>query len=325
MLGSGYTPANKKEEGKIVVNITNNYTNSFNKDSNNTTTNTSTDSSTGKVVNTTTTNTNSNNDSSTNKDASTNKRTTTSTKKSIDTKSTKTDNSGSNNNNNSSTSADLKKSEDEKKFSNGKTVQEMFVFLESKGPQSDRSDAGKPPKEDSLTKAMDRDRKTLPAQQGAKKATTKAINTGKAVLKPVSRAKQWINNVVNSVINRDEDQVKVEMFDNPSYRSAVLKAARLAVKLGMTGVLTALNPYLGIGYVGVQGLKAIDRKRLRDEMGDELMAELEVTDQKIRDLSGQTSPEALKQKYELMRIRQKLINQIPRTKRSFVKRPGDIA
>ena len=325
MLGSGYTPANKKEEGKIVVNITNNYTNSFNKDSNNTTTNTSTDSSTGKVVNTTTTNTNSNNDSSTNKDASTNKRTTTSTKKSVDTKSTKTDNSGSNNNNNSSTSADLKKSEDEKKFSNGKTVQEMFVFLESKGPQSDRSDAGKPPKEDSLTKAMDRDRKTLPAQQGAKKATTKAINTGKAVLKPVSRAKQWINNVVNSVINRDEDQVKAEMFDNPSYRSAVLKAARLATKLGMTGVLTALNPYLGVGYVGVQGLKAIDRKRLRDEMGDELMAELEVTDQKIRDLSGQTSPEALKQKYELMRIRQKLINQIPRTKRSFVKRPGDIA
>lgn len=316
MLGSGYTPATKSEEARTVINITNNYTNSFNKDSNNTTT--STDSSTGKVINTTTTNTNSNNDSSNNKDASHNKRTTTST-------SNKTDASGSNNNNNSSTSADLKDSKNEKKFSNGKTVQEMFMFLESKEPQSGRSDAGKPPKEDSLTKAMDRDRKLLPKQQGAKKATTKVLNTGKAVLKPVSRTKQWINNVVNSVIKRDEDQVKAEMFDNPSYRSAVLKAARLATKLGLTGVLTALNPYLGVAYVGVQGLKLADRKRLREEMGEELMTELEVTEQKIRDLSGHTSPEALKQKYELMRTRQKLIDKIPQTKRSHIKRPSDVA
>lgn len=316
MLGSGYTPQTKSEEARTVINITNNYTNSFNKDSNNTTT--STDSSTGKVINTTTTNTNSNNDSSNNKDASHNKRTTTST-------SNKTDKSGSNNNNNSSTSADLKDSKNEKKFSNGKTVQEMFMFLESKEPQSGRSDAGKPPKEDSLTKAMDRDRKLLPKQQGAKKATTKVLNTGKAVLKPVSRTKQWINNVVNSVIKRDEDQVKAEMFDNPSYRSAVLKAARLATKLGLTGVLTALNPYLGVAYVGVQGLKLADRKRLREEMGEELMTELEVTEQKIRDLSGHTSPEALKQKYELMRTRQKLIDKIPQTKRSHIKRPSDVA
>ena len=316
MLGSGYTPANKKEEAKTVINITNNYTNSFNKDSYNTST--TTDSSTGKVTNTTTTNTNSHNDSSSNKDSSNNKRTTSSN-------SVKTDKSGSNNNNNSSTSAELKESKKSETFSNGKTVQEMFAFLESAAPQSDRSDAGKPPKEDSLTKAMDRDRKTLPAQQGAKKATTKVLNTGKAVLKPVSRTKQWINNVVNSVIKRDEDQVKAEMFDNPSYRSAVLKAARLATKLGMTGVLTALSPYLGVGYVGVQGLKAMDKHRLKDEMANELMTELEITDQKIRDLSNSNSPEALKQKYELMRIRQKLIEKIPQTKRSLIKHPSDMA
>ena len=60
-------------------------------------------------------------------------------------------------------------------------------------------------------------------------------------------------------------------------------------------------------------------------MGEELMTELEVTEQKIRDLSGQTSPEALKQKYELMRIRQKLIDKIPQTKRSHIKRPSDVA
>ena len=130
---------------------------------------------------------------------------------------------------------------------------------------------------------------------------------------------------MNSVIKRDEDQVKAEMFDNPSYRSAVLKAARLATKLGMTGVLTALSPYLGVGYVGVQGLKAMDKHRLKDEMANELMTELEITDQKIRDLSNSNSPEALKQKYELMRIRQKLIEKIPQTKRSLIKHPSDLA
>ncbi len=320
MLGSGYDgPANKKDEGKIVVNITNNYTNSFNKDSNNT--NTTTDSSTGKVTNTT--NTNSHNDSSSNKDASSNKRTNSSNKKTSSSKSTKTDNSGSNNNNNSSTSADTDSKE--KTFSNGKTVQEMFMFLESKEPSSDRSDAGKPPKEDLLTKAMDRDRKTLPKQQEAKKSTTKAINTGKAVLKPISRTKQWLTNIVDSVIKRDEDAVKAEMLDNPSYRSAVYKAARIATKLGLTGILYALNPYLGVGYAGVQGLKAIDKHRLKKEVGQELMTELEITEQKIKDLSGINTPEAMKQKYELMRIREKLINKIPATHKSFIKRPSEIA
>ena len=93
----------------------------------------------------------------------------------------------------------------------------------------------------------------------------------------------------------------------------------------MTGVLTALSPYLGVGYVGVQGLKAMDKHRLKDEMANELMTELEITDQKIRDLSNSNSPEALKQKYELMRIRQKLIEKIPQTKRSLIKHPSDMA
>ena len=322
MLGSGYTPANKKEEGKIVVNITNNYTNSFNKDSNNTTT--KDDHSTGKVINTTTTNTNSNNDSSSNKDASTNKRTNTSNKRVSSSKSTKTDNSGSNNNNNSSTSADTKDSKDQK-LSNGKTIQEMFMFLESKEPSSVRSDAGKPPKEDLLTKAMDHDRETLPKQEKAKKAVNKSLNTGKAVLKPISRTKQWLTDVVDSVIKRDEDQVKAEMLDNKSYRSAVFKAARLATKLGLTGVLYALNPYLGVGYAGVQGLKAVDKHRLQKEVGDELLTEIDILDQKIKDLSGYNTPEALKQKYEFMRMRKDLIKRVPATQRSFIKRPSEIA
>ena len=115
------------------------------------------------------------------------------------------------------------------------------------------------------------------------------------------------------------------MLDNPSYRSSVYKAARIATKLGLTGVLYALNPYLGVGYAGVQGLKAIDKQRLKKEVGQELLTELEITEQKIKDLSGINTPEAMKQKYELMRIREKLINKIPSTHKSFIKRPSEIA
>jgi hypothetical protein len=199
------------------------------------------------------------------------------------------------------------------------------MFLESKEPSSVRSDAGKPPKEDLLTKAMDHDRETLPKQQKAKKAVNKSLNTGKAVLKPISRTKQWLTDVVDSVIKRDEDQVKAEMLDNKSYRSAVFKAARLATKLGLTGVLYALNPYLGVGYAGVQGLKAVDKHRLQKEVGDQLLTEIDILDQKIKDLSGYNNPEALKQKYEFMRMRQDLIKRVPATQKSFIKRPSEIA
>jgi hypothetical protein len=327
MIGAGFenNPNKDKAEGKIVVNVTNNYTNSFNRDSNNTTTNTTTndDHSTGKTTNTS--NTNSNNKSNSDNDNSHDNQTDSSSNKSVkktDVKKSKTDNSdrshststkGSNNNNNSNDSADLKDSptfkDGEQKLSSGKTVQEMFMFLESEEPQSTGNTATRP-KEDLLTKAMDHDRKTLATQQKAKHGVQKIANTGKAVLKPVTRTKQWLTKVVDSLIKRDEDKVKAALIENRSYRSAVYKASRLAIKLGLISVAFSIQPYLGLTVAGIEGLKLADRNRLKKEVQQEMESELEVIDEKIKDLNSMNTPEARKEKYELMRMKKKIEEQM---------------
>jgi hypothetical protein len=327
MIGAGFenNPNKDKAEGKIVVNVTNNYTNSFNRDSNNTTTNTTTndDHSTGKTTNTT--NSNSNNKSNSDNDNSHDNQTDSSSNKSVkktDVKKSKTDNSdrshststkGSNNNNNSNDSADLKDSptfkDGEQKLSSGKTVQEMFMFLESEEPQSTGNTATRP-KEDLLTKAMDHDRKTLATQQKAKHGVQKIANTGKAVLKPVTRTKQWLTKVVDSLIKRDEDKVKAALIENRSYRSAVYKASRLAIKLGLISVAFSIQPYLGLTVAGIEGLKLADRNRLKKEVQQEMESELEVIDEKIKDLNSMNTPEARKEKYELMRMKKKIEEQM---------------
>lgn len=329
MLGSGFenNPNKESVEGKIVVNVTNNYNNSFNRDSNNTTTNTTTndDHSTGKTTNTT--NTNSNNKSNSDNDNSHHNQTDSSSNKSIKKsnstkKNSKTDNSdhskstqtkGSNNNNNSNASVDTKDSptfkDGEQKLSSGKTVQEMFMFLESKEPQSSGNTAT-PPKESTLTKAMDRDKDLLVAQQKAKKGTQTVVNTGKAVMKPVTRTKQWLTKVVNSLIKRDEDKVKAALIENRSYRSAVFKASRLAIKLGLVSVAFSIQPYLGLTIAGIEGLRLADRSRLKKEVQREMEAELEVIDEKIKDLESINTVEARKEKYEYMRMKKKVEQQL---------------
>lgn len=323
MIGAGFenNPNKDKAEGKVVVNITNNYTNSFNRDSNNTTTNTTTndDHSTGKTTNTT--NTNSNNKSNSDNDNSHDNQTDSSSNKSIkkstvtkkksdnSDRSTSTSTKGSNNNNNSNDSVDTKDSptvkDGQQKLSSGKTVQEMFMFLESKEPQSSEFNAT-PPRDDLLTKAMDRDRKMLPKQQKAKHGVQKVANTGKAVLKPVTRIKQWLTKVLDSLIKRDEDNVKSELLENKSYRSAVFKASRLALKLGLVSVAFSIQPYLGLTVAGVEGLRMADRNRLKKELQRELESEIDVVEAKIRDLESIGTPEARKQKYEYMRLKKQL-------------------
>lgn len=195
------------------------------------------------------------------------------------------------------------------------------MFLESKEPQSNGNNAGNPPKEDLLTKAMDKDRETLAKQQGAKKGLTKALNTGEAVLKPVTRTKQWLTKFVDSMIKRDENKVKAEIIENDSYRSSVYKAARLALKLGMTGLFFSIQPYLGATYVAVQGLKAYDKQRLKKEVQQEMEAELEVINEKIEDLSRSDRPEDLKKKYEYMRMKKKVEQQILKAPGSTIRHP----
>ena len=364
MLGKGYDGPIEKDGSKpgrhVVYNIT--YNNSFNKDSNNTRTDTHTNTNTTtnndnsqnkheEIDNTQNMHnsnnmTNSQNDSSHNKDESRDKRiekrndshntsTTTNThssdshntsnvNKTSTTNSHNTDSRGTNNYNNSNTSSDTVASKDDNKLSNGLTVNEMFTILESIEPLSEAAGA-KPPKEDSLTKAMDRDRRLLSTQQEAKKKVQKGINTTRAALKPVSRAKQWMTNIVDSLIKRDEDEVKAQIVESPSYRTALYKASRLALKLGLVGVAWTVSGYLAAAVAGIEVLKAIDKDRLKKEVQGEMITEIKILDDKIDRLEEVGTPEALKKKYEYMRMRNKMVNMAATARRTGITNPNSIA
>ncbi len=290
MLGSGFEDSEAGQEaakkGTTVINITNNYTNSFNTNSNNTTD----DHSTGKTI----TNTNITNGP----------------------------NKGSNNNNNSDSSVDTKDSK--KRLSSGKTIEEMFAFLDSKEPQSVVTEASDVPKETLLTKAYDRDKNKLAKQQANKKKVQTVTGTTKAVFKPTLRLKNWLQGMVDSLINRDEDKVKSELLDNPSYRSAVYKAMRLALRAGLIGVAFSIQPWLGAGLLGVNVARTADKYgRIRTEVRRELETELKIIDKKIADLDGRYGDDgATEQKYKLMRLRsdiEKKILQLGGSKTAFGK------
>ena len=327
VLGSGYQGEISKQggEGKVVYNITYNYNNSYNTSNSNNTSNSH---------NTTQTNShNTTNDSSSNKQVTSNSNN--STSKKVVTNShnvSPTRHRGSNNNNNSTVLSDTKDSnatDTSKKdtFSTGKSIQEVFAFLESEEPLSDTMNA-KPPKEDLLTKAMDNDRKTLSKQQSLKKGLQKIGNTARAVVKPIGRTKQWLTNMVNSLIKRDEDKVKASLIENPSYRSAVFKAGRIALKLGLFATFAYIEPWLGVIYAGAEGLKLADRNRLRKEVQDEFATELKIMDEKIEQAKhelayGNNDPKKKQELYKLMRQRDKMQQMAPQSMKSYIKRAAD--
>lgn len=331
VLGSGFeeNPEKDKHDGKTVINITNNYTNSFNRDSYNS--NSHDDHSSGKTETITNTNTNSNNDSSHGKniDSSRNKSSTSKVDRSTNMTNEKSSNSKYKSNVSTDTyDSAISKKDGEQKLSSGLSVQEMFIFLESKEPPSSKNNAGNLPKDDLLTTAMDNDRKTLSKQQGAKRAVQKIANTGSALLKPITRTRQWLTKVTDSLIKRDEDRVKAEIIESPNYRTSLYKAMRLALKLGLTGVAFTISGYLGATYIAIQGLKIADKHRLRKEVQEECLTELSIIDEKISDLKNKyhydNDPNAKKQLYELMRLRSKMQHMIPDSMRQTIKHPNSM-
>lgn len=326
VLGVGYNnnPNKNNQDGRIVYNIT--YNNSFNKNSNNTNTNSHNDSSTGKTITTTNTNTvsNSNNDSSQNKSIR-NSNGRNHPNNNIP------NNKASNNNNNSRNPSDTKDTKDDvmlnegyQMFSSGYTINDVFTFLESEEPQSGGKNAGKPPKGDLLTDAMDRDREKLAKQQKAKQKVQKGINLGKALLKPAARTKKWLTDMVNTLVKNDEDRVKAEIIENPSYRTALYKAMRLGLKLGLTTVCFTINAYLGAAYLVIQGSKIADRERLKKEVHSEFMTEIKILDDKIQRASEDDTPESRKAVWKMMRLKEKMMNIVTDTTKTTFKHPKNV-
>lgn len=298
ILGSEYKPEENKSDGKVVYNITINNNNSYNRH----------DLSSGKS----------------------------SVVKHINSHNTIGDKDNTNNNSNNRVSSfDTKDSDNEEEtLSSGMSLQEMFTFLESKEPLSNESPSvtNKAPKETLLTKSLDKDMEKLPKHQKMKKGFQSATNTTKAVLKPISRTKQWLTNQVDSLIQRDEDRVKAEIVESPSYRSSLYKAARLALKLGLTGLAFTINGYLGAAVLGVEALKAADKPRLKQEALEEYSTEIKIIDAKIekaKSLMSYSSPErkqaAEEELYALMRTRDKLVKEATRLTKHKVWTPKDVA
>lgn len=288
----------KKEGSHIVYNVTNNYnySNSFNK-----TSSTSNDFSTGK----TTTYDSSVHSHAQKTDLSSNDNSVKSSKdESV--KSIKNDSNDSNNKYNSTDSSNTKESKKVQEFSTGYTVQDLFAFLESEEPLFEADAAIKQPKEDSLTKAMDRDRKKLPKQQAAKKAVDETIATTKAIKQPIVRTKHWLLGIVDSLVRRREDKVKADLIQSPSYRTAVFRAGRIALKAGLVGVAFTINMYLGMAYVALLGSNAYDKQRLRKEVEHEFAVEMRILDDKIRLADQENTPEARRAKWQMMRLRGKM-------------------
>ena len=282
----------KKEGTHIVYNVTNNYnySNSFNKTSSN-------DLSTGKTID---------NSIHTHKhDLSSNDNSIKSTKdESV--KAIKSNDGESNNKYNSTGSSNTKEIKRVKEFSTGFSIDEVFAFLESEEPLLEASGATKPKREDSLTKAMDLDRKSLPKQQAAKKAADDVVATTKAVTKPVVRTKHWLLGIVDSLVKRREDKVKADLIQSPSYRTAVFRAGRIALKAGLLGVAFTVNMYLGIAYAALLASNAYDKQRLRKEVEAEFAVEMRILDDKIRLADQENTPEARKAKWQMMRLRGKM-------------------
>lgn len=237
-------------------------------------------------------------------------------------------NTPSNSNNNGTPSATNTssnvKSEDTKNedstFSTGKTIQEVFSFLYNEEPLFVKEDANtnNRPKPDLLTTAMDVDRKSLAKQQEAKKQLNAGVSIGKAVVRPFDRAKTWLTRFVDNLIKQDDDKVKEELLDSPSYRSSVFKASRMAMKLGAVAIAYALNPYMGFMATVALGKREYDANtRLRKEVQEEFVTEIEILNDRIEKLDHKASyartPEqkkaALQEKYRLMRLRVKMQNQ----------------
>ena len=153
---------------------------------------------------------------------------------------------------------------------------------------------------------MDRDRESLPKQQAAKQTVDKAVGTAKAATKPVVRTKQWLLGVVDSLVKRKEDKVKAEIIENPSYRTALFKACRLALKIGLTGVAFTINGYLGGAYLLAQASNAYDKQRLRKEVEHEFGVEMRILEDKIRLADEENTPESRKAKWQMMRLHGKM-------------------
>ena len=312
MLGSGYEDEHENDsshkDAKIVYNITNNYSNSFNRSN--------TDNSTGKTINKANIKNSDRDNHKHDRDKNNSNANNSNNSRRVNSEDTKVNNSSS----------------EEERMSNGYTFEQLMMVLEAEEPLSNEipdANIGKPPKPDIMTRAMDVDRKTLPLQQKAKRSVQKVINTKDAVVKPIGKTKKWLTDLIDSLIKRDEDKVKAEIIENPSYRTSLYKAMRVAVKMGLVTTAFTISGYLGAAVATAEVAKIADKQRLKKEVQNEFGAELSILEDKIRmadhdAMYGDNKTESRKAKWQMMRLRSKMQQIAVATPSSKIKHPSSV-
>jgi hypothetical protein len=255
-------------------------------------------------------------------------------------------NNGSNNNNNDTSFPNTKDVINQAQpnsatFSTGKSVQEVFDLLRSKEPllveegvkQTAGSlvnsvgvdtgvlpDTNPEPKEDLLTKAQNFDMKMLSKQEIARKAANKAVQTGRAIKQPLERTKEWVQNFVDDLLQRNEDETKAKMLEDNNFRTKIKKVFNLALDFEMFSVAYVLSPYLALLAGVVAGTNYVNKLDMKKDVQNELMTELEVIDDKIKRAKAKNTKDGYDEAYELMRIKRKLLDKATKvTKDPFAK------
>lgn len=147
--------------------------------------------------------------------------------------------------------------------------------------------------------AMDLHAKTRAGAAGIKRLGTDIKNAGKAVLKIPSNILDNIKGVRDSFDKADDNRRKEYMM-KPGFRKKWFRTLRTAATYGLAAQVSAML----IPITWLCGRMSKEKnKRIRIELSSELETEIKVCEEKINDANAAGDQ---KQKYELMRLRDKL-------------------
>lgn len=184
------------------------------------------------------------------------------------------------------------------------TVTEEFFTLDNPSLSDflGEEDDGKP-KEDTATrlqnKAMDYAAKDTEKAAKNKETRQKLVNAANAVSQKPKRQIRGLKDFVASFDKWDENRRKKFML-KPGFRHKIFKHLRNAIILGaVSQVKLSLIPLLAL----CSHASKMKDNRIRTELTRELESEIKICDEKINDANAENDRA---QKYELMRIRDKL-------------------
>ena len=149
-------------------------------------------------------------------------------------------------------------------------------------------------------KALDREAKVAAKRASRNSKVSKLKNAARAVTSSPRRAVDGIKSFCDNFSKMDDNRRKKYLL-KPGNRHRISKMMRSALKLGVVSHMKlAMVPFFGM----LNHFSKEKDKRIRNELTRELETEIKICEEKINDANAQGDT---KQKYELMRIHDKLV------------------